>query len=84
MFQRFKLLFDLLENSIKAIPQTDKFTDNLIGSDIVLSHDTLKEREECLDLLNDVGFLFVSIHGIMALLVKWERNVGNVCRFVVG
>ena len=84
VFERFELLFDLLENSVKAVPQTDEFADDLIGSDIVLPHDTFEEREECLDLFNDVGFLFVSIHGILALLVKWEGDVGNVGRFVMG
>lgn len=84
VFERFELLFDLLENSVKAVPQTDEFTDDLIGSGIVLPHDAFEEREECLDLFNDVGFLFVSIHGILALLVKWEGDVGNVGRFVMG
>ena len=84
MFQRFELLFNLLKNSVEAVSQTDEFADDLIGSGIVLSHDTFKEREECLNLLNDVGFLFVSIHGILALLVKWEGDVGNVGRLVMG
>jgi hypothetical protein len=84
MFERFELFLNFLKDSIKTIPQTDEFVDNLIGSGIVLSHDTFEEGEECLDFLNDMGFLFVSIHGILSLLIEWEGNVGDVGRFVMG
>ena len=84
VFKRFELLFNFLKDSIKTISQTNEFGDNLIGSGIILSHNAFEEWKECLDFLNDVGFLFVSIHWILTLLIEWERNVRDVGRFIMG
>ena len=83
MFERFQLFFDLFKYVVKTVSQADQFIDNLVWSCIILAHNSLKERKKCFNLLNDVIFLFVSIHRIWSLLIKWERNIWNIGRLVV-